>query len=102
MANKKIEKFEELKKGYVRAALETNNITTTAKGAGVAVNTLRKWMKEYKDEVSEEMEREGFALANGFPTENDYKRKYEQAMKLLGEKELEVTVLRDALKKKDI
>ena len=102
MAKKKIEMFEDLKKKYVRAALETNKVTSTARGAGVSVSTLRNWIKEYKEEVTDEMEEEGFALANGFPTENDYKRKYEQAMKLLGEKELEVAVLRDALKKNDI
>jgi len=101
MAKGKIEIFEDLKKKYVRMALETNKYATTAKAAGVHPNTLRKWMKEYETEVRDQMEMEGAALTSVEPTEKDYKKKYEMAMKLLGEKELEVAVLKDAFKKKN-
>lgn len=99
MANRKIEIFEELKKKYVRMALETNKYASTAKAAGVHPDTFRKWMKEYETEVRDEMESEGVSLKGPEPTEKEYKKKYELAMKLLGEKELEVAVLKDALKK---
>lgn len=93
--------FEDLKKKYVRMALETNKFVTTAKAAGVHVDTLRKWIREYEVEIREQMEAEGDSIIAIDPTEIDYQKKYEMAMKLLGEKELEVAVLKDALKKKD-
>ncbi|MEI3615044.1 helix-turn-helix domain-containing protein [Pseudogracilibacillus sp. SO30301A] len=99
MAKSKIEIFEDLKKKYVRMALETNKYATTAKAAGVHPDTLRKWMKEYETEVQDQMELEGANITPVEPTEKEYKNKYELAMKLLGEKELEVAVLKDVLKK---
>lgn len=101
MADNKIEIFEDLKKKYVRMALETNKYATTAKAAGVDRKTLWRWMKQYETEVLDQMEREGIDLTPNEPTEKEYKKKYELAMKLLGERELEVAVLRDALKKKN-
>lgn len=97
----KIEMFENLKKKYVRMALETNKYATTARAAGISTDTLRKWMKEYETDVRDEMEREGISLTTSEPSSMDYKQKYEKAMKLLGEKELEVALLKDALKKND-
>lgn len=101
MAKSKIEIFEDLKKKYVRMALETNKYASTAKAAGVHPDTLRKWMKEYETEIRDQMESEGTSLASGKLTDHDYKKKFEFAMKLLGERELEVAVLKDALKKRD-
>lgn len=102
MAKKDIKIFEDLKKKYVRMALETNQYATTAKAAGVHRNTLREWIKKYETEVRDEMEAEGIRLSSPEPTEKEYKKKYKMAMKLLGEKELEVAVLKDALKKTNI
>ncbi|MDQ0353090.1 transposase-like protein [Alkalibacillus filiformis] len=101
MGKRKIEIFEDLKKKYVRMALETNQYASTAKSAGVSSSTLRNWMRQYETEVLDQMESEGVRLTQPEPTEKEYKKKYEQAMKLLGEKELEVAVLKDALKKND-
>jgi hypothetical protein len=39
------------------------------------------------------------AILSAEPTKEELKAKYEQAMKLLGEKELEVAMLRNLLKK---
>lgn len=99
MAKNKVEIFEDLKKKYVRMALETNKYATTAKTAGVSPSTLRRWMREYETEIRDQMELEGANITPVAPTQNEYKKKYELAMKLLGEKELEVAVLQDVLKK---
>lgn len=102
MTKNKIEIFEELKKKYVRMALETNKYATTAKAAGVHPSTLRRWMREYEMEIRDQMELEGInntSTSSVELTRNEYKKKYELAMKLLGEKELEVAVLQDVLKK---
>lgn len=102
MAKGKVEIFEELKKKYVRMALETNKYATTAKAAGVHPSTLRRWMRVYEIEIRDQMELEGInntSTSSVELTRNEYKKKYELAMKLLGEKELEVAVLQDVLKK---
>lgn len=99
MSKREIEIFEDLKRYYVRMALETNKHATTAKAAGIHPNTLRKWIKKYELEIKDQMESEGISIINHEPTEMEYKKKYEVAMKLLGEKELEVALLKDALKK---
>lgn len=102
MANNKVDVIEEVKKKYVRMALETNKYASTAKAAGVHPSTLRRWMRTYELEIRDQMESEGVNLTPPEPTETEYKKKYEKAMKLLGEKELEVALLKDALKKNDL
>lgn len=102
--SKKIEVFEEIKRKYVRLALETNKITTTAKSAGIDRHTLADWIKQYGDEIRDEMEAEA-GSGDVLPIEKSneyYKQKYERAMRLLGEKELELAVLKDLVKKNPI
>jgi len=101
MARKKIEVLEQVKKKYVRLALESNKIATTARSAGISRDTLSKWIKTYETEVRDEMESEGTEPLTPQASKEDLEKKYEQAMKLLGEKELEVAMLRNVLKKND-
>lgn len=98
---KDVKIVEDLKKRYVRIALETNKYASTAKSAGIHPSTLRRWMRKYEMAVRDQMESEGISLTPVEPSEKEYKQKYETAMKLLGEKELEVAVLKEALKKND-
>ena len=99
MAKRKIDALEDVKKSYVRMAIESGNNTTVARNAGIDRNTLSKWIKEYGDEVREQMDDPTTAILSADPTKEELKVKYEQAMKLLGEKELEVAMLRNLLKK---
>lgn len=99
MVRKKIEVIEDVKKKYVRMALETGKQTSIARKAGISRPTLRKWMDEYEDEIRDAMEAEGTTLLSENPTKDELQEKYEQAMKLLGEKELEVAMLKHLLKK---
>jgi transposase-like protein len=99
MPKKKIEALEEVKRNYVRMALESGNYSSIARHAGISRSTLTKWIKEYEDEVREQMEDPTSAIVSAEPTKEELKAKYEQAMKLLGEKELEVAMLRNLLKK---
>jgi transposase-like protein len=100
MANKKVDVIEDVKRKYVRMVLETGNLTSIARKAGIDRTTLHKWMKTYEDEVRDEMEKEGVTALSDNPSKNELMEKYEQAMKLLGEKELEVAMLKNLLKKK--
>jgi transposase-like protein len=99
MPKRKIDALEDVKKNYVRMAIESGNYTTVARHAGLDRNTLSKWIKEYGDEVREHMDDPTTAILSAEPTKEELKAKYEQAMKLLGEKELEVAMLRNLLKK---
>jgi transposase-like protein len=80
-------------------ALETGNMTSIARKAGISRDTLRGWMKIYEEEVREVMDQEGVTALSDNPSKDELMEKYEQAMKLLGEKELEVAMLRKLLKK---
>ena len=50
MPRQKIDVIEDVKKKYVRMALESGKITSIARKAGISSVTLRKWMNEYEDE----------------------------------------------------
>jgi transposase-like protein len=99
MPKKKIEALEEVKKNYVRMAMEQGHYSSVARSAGIHRDTLMKWIKEYGDEVRDQMDDPTSAILSTDPTKEELKVKYEQAMKLLGEKELEVAMLRNLLKK---
>jgi len=93
--------IEDVKKKYVRLALETGNHSSIARKAGISRDTFRRWMNEYKDEMLDLMENEGTTILSDNPTKGELLEKYEQAMKLLGEKELEVAMLKNLIKKNE-
>jgi transposase-like protein len=99
MPKQKIDVIENVKKKYVRMALESGKMTSIARKAGISRVTFKKWMDEYEDEVLEVMEQEGVATLSENPSKDELLDKYEQAMKLLGEKELEVAMLKNLVKK---
>lgn len=99
MPNKKIDVIEDVKKKYVRMALESGNLSSIARKAGISRDTLKTWMKTYEDEVRDVMDKEGVTALSDNPSKDELIEKYEQAMKLLGEKELEVALLKNLLKK---
>jgi transposase len=92
--------IEDVKKQYVRMALESGNAAHIARKLGVSTSTLGGWVKLYRDEVEREMNEEGVRPLTSSPASEELQAKYNQAMTLLGEKELEVAMLRDMLKKK--
>jgi len=92
--------IEDVKKQYVRMAIESGNASHIARKVGVSVSTLGGWVKIYRDEVEREMKEDGVSPLTDSSTSDELQKKYDQAMKLLGEKELEVAMLRDMLKKK--
>ncbi|WP_261134890.1 helix-turn-helix domain-containing protein [Bacillus sp. Marseille-Q3570] len=101
MGQKKIDVIEDVKKQYVRMVLETGNLSSIARKAGITRDTLRKWLKTYEDEVRDAMYKEGQTVLSDNPTKAELQDKYEQAMKLLGEKEMEVAMLKNLLKKNE-
>jgi transposase-like protein len=66
---------------------------------GVNSKTLNGWVKQYREEIEAVMETEGVSPLSESSSTSDLQKKYDQAMKLLGEKELEVAMLREQIKK---
>lgn len=99
VGRKKIEVIEDVKKQYVRMVLESGRMSSVANKAGISRETLRKWVHEYEEEVRDAMDAEGITVLSSNPTKEELLTKYEQALKLLGEKELEVAMLKNLLKK---
>lgn len=75
-----------------------------ARKYGLSPHTLRNWIREYRDEdeVGELMvkkKEQAEQLVKDAAELKDLKKKYNEAVKLLGEKELENAILKDLLKK---
>jgi transposase-like protein len=91
--------MEEVKKQYARMAIESGNAAHIARKVGVNSKTLNGWVKQYREEIEAVMETEGVSPLSESSSTSDLQKKYDQAMKLLGEKELEVAMLREQIKK---
>lgn len=91
--------LEKMKKQLVEEALNGGNASFVARKHGVDPSTVKKWVKEYRDEVEEELAKKQVPKVKSEKPEIDYKEKYEKAAKLLGEKEVEIAILKDLLKK---
>lgn len=101
---RRFRKYRELeKREYVSEVLAGFRTEVVARKYGMHPGTLRRWVKEYEDEVDEMVAKRRSAeermkeAAEKLP---ELEKKYEKAMKLLGEKELEIEILRELVKKK--
>jgi transposase len=95
------EYLEKMKKNLVREALSGGNSSFVARKHGIHPGTLKKWVKEYRDEVEFQMDKQSSTTPN-LPNDSDstdYKKMYEKAVTLLGEKDLEIAILKDLVKK---
>ncbi|MBB6735148.1 transposase [Cohnella zeiphila] len=92
------------KKQLVERVLDGYRIEYVARTEGLHPETLREWVRQFRDEVESDMakrkpEQSAQSPENVLAQPNDIEKKYTEAMKLLGEKELEIAILRDLLKK---
>ncbi|GIP51641.1 MULTISPECIES: helix-turn-helix domain-containing protein [Paenibacillus] len=93
-------KFDELRIQVVEEALDRGNVALTARKHGISPYSLYKWVKQYRDEVEITMGKKKDLNNLNPQTAQEWEQKYEQAAKLLGEKELEIAILRELVKKK--
>lgn len=88
---------KEFKLQVIKEAMETGNTSAVARRYELAANMLHRWCKEYEagkfgtDSLDAVTALESKELAQ----END------QLKRLLGEKDLEIAILRDLIKKKN-
>jgi transposase-like protein len=90
------------KKSYIKEIISGYRTEYIARKHGVHPESMRLWVRQYGDEVEEEMvkQKQKEELIEQVAVESgDTQKKYNQALKLLGEKDLEIAILRDLLKK---
>lgn len=94
----------EAKKEYVAEVLTYGyRIDVVAKRYGMAPRTLSVWVRQYQDEVDELMAKkrqEDELSKHRAENYEELQKKYDKALKMLGEKELENEMLHELLKKK--
>ncbi|MBT9151783.1 MAG: hypothetical protein DDT40_01979 [candidate division WS2 bacterium] len=91
----------EMRIQIVKETLETGNASIVARRHEVAPSLVARWTKCYK-RYGTFYPQKGVPGTNGIGTSPDYKRmvqENDQLKKLLGEKDLEIAILRDLLKK---
>jgi transposase-like protein len=91
------------KKEYVTEVLAGYRTEFVARKYGMSPKTLQKWVNEYRDEVGDLMVKkreESEKLVKDATKLHEVQKKYDEAVKLLGEKELEINILRELVKKK--
>lgn len=88
---------------FVAEVLSGYRIEVVARQHGFSPKTLSTWVRQYQDEVDDILARkreDAEKLKQDAATLPELEKKYERAMKLLGEKELEIEILNELLKKK--
>jgi transposase-like protein len=87
---------DEFKQQIVKEAIETGNMSLVARQHEIAKSMVAKWVKQYKNPPVQKNNKKK-AIDNSYykelETEND------KLKKLLGEKDLEIAILKDLLKK---
>jgi len=89
----------EMKKEYVEMVLSGYRTEYIARQHGMSPSALQSWVRQYWDEVQANMTRKKQQAEQIAKETTDLQKKYDQAMKLLGEKDLEIAILKDLLKK---
>ena len=91
------------KKEYVAEVLAGYRSEVVARRYGMSPHTLRRWVHQYQDEVDELVAKkrdEEEKLKQDAARLQELQKKYDEALKLIGEKDLEIHILRDLVKKK--
>ncbi len=97
---------EEFKKQVVKEALETGNSSLVGRKYNISPSIVARWVRAVKPDPMKKMTRKALqASTNLIEDPKEAKKAIEQNVqlkKLIGEKELEIEILRDLLKKTKI
>ena len=91
--------FEETKLQIVREALSGIKIGVLSRKYGLHAETIRNWVKDYRNQVGDDQIPSTDEQLQELQRLQEVEEKYEKAVKILGEKELEIEILRELLKK---
>lgn len=91
--------YEEVQLDIVRQSLSGIKIGVLARQHGIHPETIRTWIRKFRDQVDVHelppVEQQFFELKRL----QELEEKYDKAVKILGEKELEIEILRELVKK---
>lgn len=93
-----------LKEQLVREAQEVGNAVPVAKRHGINVKTLYRWIHESKHKAWEVAPEDAKKIVQYMPSPQEFRqveKENEHLKKILGEKDLEIAILRDLIKKKN-
>lgn len=93
----------ETKREIVAEVVAGYRTEAVARRYGMSPKTLRDWVRQYRDEVGDIMERKRKneeQLIKDAERLKEIEKKYQEALKLLGEKDIEIQMLRELVKKK--
>ena len=99
MVKRRFHCTEELKKEYVGLVVSGYRTEHVARQYGMSPSALGRWVRQYWDEVQADMVKKKEQAEQLAKETMDLQKKYDQAVKLLGEKDLEIAILKDLLKK---
>lgn len=83
----------------VKEALSGIKVAVLARKYEVSPRSIHKWVKAYRDQVGDNEIPTTDANLQEMRRLQEVEAKYEKAMKVLGEKELEIEILRELVKK---
>jgi transposase-like protein len=93
--------YEEVRLQVVREALSGVKIAVLARKHEIHPETIRSWIKEYRDKVGDDEIPTTDEQIKELKRLQEVEEKYQIAMKILGEKELEIEILRELIKKQN-
>jgi transposase-like protein len=91
--------FEEQKEKAALEALSGIKAAVVARKYSVSPNTVNQWVRDYREKHGEQEHPYPQEQAEEMKRLLEVEKKYEKAVKMLGEKELEIEILRELLKK---
>lgn len=95
---------KEFKDQMIQEAAETGNVAQVAKRHEISPKTLYRWISQSKHKAWQHTSNGAKKTAVYVPSNQEFKqleKENNQLKKLLGEKDLEIAILRDLIKKKN-
>ncbi|GAW28870.1 transposase [Carboxydocella sp. ULO1] len=92
----------EFKNQVIKEALETGNNAIVARRHELNPNMVSRWVREYKQDKHHSLPVEHSIINEIYPDYKQLTKENEQPKKLLDEKDLEIAILRDLVKKKTL
>lgn len=92
---------EEIRLKIVREALAGIKVGVLARMYDIHPETIRLWIRDHRDSIPPEEIPTADEHLQELQRLQDVEQRYEKAVKVLGEKELELEILRELLKKKN-
>lgn len=93
---------KDFKDQLIMEAQETGNAFSVAKRHGISEKTLYRWIQESKHKAWEETEGNAKKITAYIPSPQEFRqieKENNTLKKLLGEKDLEISILKDLVKK---